>query len=86
MVVATQPIDMVMYCTVTRTSGTRLNGISIIGFMMTGRPNSTGSLMLKMEEPAARRETFLMCWLRANNSIAITRDKVAPAPPIQIMS
>ena len=86
MVTATAPIFIAAYCTVTSTSGTRLNGISMIGFMITGRPKRIGSLILKMEAPAPRRATSRIFLLRAKISIAITSDSVAPAPPIQIIS
>ncbi|MNP37750.1 hypothetical protein D3C76_1312140 [compost metagenome] len=58
----------------------------MIGFMITGRPNKIGSLILNTDAPAPSRATSRMFLLRAKISIAITSDRVAPAPPIQIMS
>ena len=63
------------------TVGTTMNGMIMVGFSTMGRPKMIGSLMLKIP---ATRDSFPRELIRLdlqNSTMAITRDRVDPAPP-----
>ena len=61
--------------------GTPIKGRKNNGFMMMGKPNSSGSLMLNMEGMNPSLPTDWMEWLRLRMAMN-TRGKVVPIPPI----
>ena len=63
------------------TSGVNKNGITIIGFNTTGKPNVTISLIPKMPGIKANRPSFFIRSDFARKTIKNTRDNVLPPPP-----
>ena len=63
------------------TSGVNKNGITIIGFNTTGKPNVTISLIPKIPGIKANRPSFFIRSDFARNTIKNTRDNVLPPPP-----
>ena len=54
--------------------------MDITGFITIGKPNTTGSLTLKIAGKAATFPSALYCFDLAANNIAITKPKVIPDP------
>jgi len=79
---ATSPVDIAIYVVITSTNGVRINGISMMGFITIGIPNVIGSFILKIPGPIANLPNCFICWLLALITIASTKAKVAPLPPI----
>ena len=65
----------------TKTIGQIINGISIIGFKITGKPKITGSLTLKIPQGNVNLPNDLYWLLFALKNIKITSPIVAPDPP-----
>ena len=63
------------------TKGVNINGIAIIGFNTTGKPNVTISLIPKIPGMMANRPSFFIRSDLARKTIRNTSDKVLPPPP-----
>ena len=64
------------------TRGPRIKGTTRKGFITMGRPNTTGSLTLKILGAALRRPMSFRVRDFAKRSRKMTRGRVAPEPPI----
>lgn len=63
------------------TVGTNTKGINNVGFNTIGNPKTIGSLIPKIPGTKESLPKFVIRFDYQNKSIAITNDKVDPAPP-----
>ena len=79
--IGTRPILITTQVTMILNIGTKINGIAMTGFKTIGRPKITGSLIPKIPGTMANLPRPLIRCDLQNDSIAINRDNVDPAPP-----
>ena len=65
---ATKPIRMTIDVSMTQIPGHRTHGSAIIGFKIIGKPNITGSVILKIEVAMESCPRLLYCFALENNN------------------